>query len=336
MDTLTHTVLGACIGDAVAGKKMGKKAMLWGALANNLPDIDVVTSLWMNQADGLLAHRGFTHSILFAVIMTPVLSIYFHRLYKRFNYNLNDWLLLFGSGLIIHILIDAMTAYGTAWYEPFSHERVSMNLLFVADPIYTLPFLIGAIVLLIIRKGHPRRRMWQRAAIIINLLYVAFIIRNKIEIDRTAKDAFQSQQIQPIQYFTTPTPLNNFLWYVVGESNEGYYIGYRSILDQSEMEPFTYVARNDSLLLPFRSREEVKKLIRFSDGYYTMSVEDGQTVLNDLRFGQIGGWYKPDAPFVFHYSLSGTDDNDLVIQRGRMEASTGEALEKLLERIKGK
>jgi len=89
MDSLTHTVIGACIGDAVAGKKMGKKAMLWGALANNLPDIDVVTSLWMSQADSLLAHRGFTHSILFAVLATPLLSWFFHRRFIRHNIPFN-------------------------------------------------------------------------------------------------------------------------------------------------------------------------------------------------------------------------------------------------------
>ena len=77
MDSLTHTVIGACIGDAIAGKKIGKKAMLWGAIANNIPDIDVITSLYMNQADSLLAHRGFTHSILFALLLSPLLAFLF-------------------------------------------------------------------------------------------------------------------------------------------------------------------------------------------------------------------------------------------------------------------
>ena len=44
MDSITHTVLGACLGQVLAGKKIGKKAMLWGAVANNIPDIDIITS----------------------------------------------------------------------------------------------------------------------------------------------------------------------------------------------------------------------------------------------------------------------------------------------------
>ena len=58
MDSITHTVLGACLGQVLAGKKIGKKAMLWGAVANNIPDIDIITSTWMSQADGLMHIEG--------------------------------------------------------------------------------------------------------------------------------------------------------------------------------------------------------------------------------------------------------------------------------------
>ncbi len=59
MDSLTHTVIGAVVGDAFAGRRLGKKAMLWGALINNLPDIDVLTSFWMTQASGWAQHGDF-------------------------------------------------------------------------------------------------------------------------------------------------------------------------------------------------------------------------------------------------------------------------------------
>jgi inner membrane protein len=64
MDSLTHIALGACMGEAFAGKQLGKKAMLWGALAQSVPDIDFVASFWMNTSSNLLAHRGFTHSFV--------------------------------------------------------------------------------------------------------------------------------------------------------------------------------------------------------------------------------------------------------------------------------
>ena len=60
MDSLTHIVLGACIGEAVAGKKLGKKAMLLGAIAQSVPDIDFVTTFWLSDSKDIVAHRGIT------------------------------------------------------------------------------------------------------------------------------------------------------------------------------------------------------------------------------------------------------------------------------------
>lgn len=335
MDTLTHTVLGACLGDAIAGKKMGKRAMVWGAVANNLPDIDVVTSLWMSQADGLLAHRGFTHSFLFALVMTPMMAYPLYRRFIHYNYSLSDWILLFGSGLFTHVLIDALTAYGTGWFEPFSHQRVSLNVLFVADLLYTLPFLVVAVILLSLSRNHPRRAFWQRLAILLNVVYLGFALRNKIDTDEAARDAFKAQRLHPTRYFTTPTPLNNLLWYIVAADEQGFYIGYRSVLDDFEVTPFRFVARNDSLLGVYSGNREVRKLIRFSDGYFALSEEEGQIFLSDLRFGQVGGWYRQDAPFVFRYALAENADNDLVIQKGRMEAFSSESVRALWLRMLG-
>src|ERR1017187_6844956 len=125
MDTLTHTVLGAAAGEALLGNKLGKKAMLWGALFSNLPDIDVVSNLFMHPVDALLAHRGFTHSFTFALLLIPLFSYWFMRIYKRNNTSYSDWLKLIGITWISHLLIDSLTSYGTGWFEPFSHIRVS-------------------------------------------------------------------------------------------------------------------------------------------------------------------------------------------------------------------
>jgi inner membrane protein len=50
MDSLTQIVLGAAVGELVLGKKLGNKAILLGAVAGTLPDLDVVTSFWNSDA----------------------------------------------------------------------------------------------------------------------------------------------------------------------------------------------------------------------------------------------------------------------------------------------
>ena len=95
MDSLTHIALGACIGDAFAGRQLGKKAMFWGAMSQSLPDIDFVASIWSSTTEGLLAHRGFTHSILFALIMAPLLALAAERWHRPHNISLKKWILFF-------------------------------------------------------------------------------------------------------------------------------------------------------------------------------------------------------------------------------------------------
>lgn len=55
VDSLTHIALGACMGDAFAGKQLGKRAMFLGAVAQSVPDIDFIPSFWLSTAENLLA-----------------------------------------------------------------------------------------------------------------------------------------------------------------------------------------------------------------------------------------------------------------------------------------
>jgi len=62
MDSLTQIVLGAAVGEVVLGKKVGNKAMLWGAIAGTIPDLDVYQSLFFDSLRANELHRGFSHS----------------------------------------------------------------------------------------------------------------------------------------------------------------------------------------------------------------------------------------------------------------------------------
>lgn len=335
MDSLTHTVLGACLGDAIAGKKIGKKAMLWGAIANNLPDIDVITSLYMNHADSLLAHRGFTHSILFALLVSPLMAFLFARIYSSTTMLFKDWLLIFASGNFIHIIIDSFTCYGTGWLEPFDHLRVSFNLLFVADPFFTIALLISSIALLIMKKDNPARNKWTKGAFVICGLYLIMAVCDKIYIHSTTEKQLAKQDLNTSDYFTTPTPLNNFLWYAVARTDSGFYTGYKSVFDKTDDIKFIYHAQNLDILKNLTPDENLEKLKRFAKGYYVIDSINGEIYFSDIRFGQISGWDSYESNFVFRYILGENANNDLVIQRGRIEGSGRKALKSLWVRMWG-
>jgi inner membrane protein len=335
LDTVTHTVLGACVGELVAGKKLGKQAMLWGALANNLPDIDVFTSLWMGQADSLLAHRGFTHSILFALIFPLLLAYLFSKWHTNKKMHFKDWVIMFGSGIFIHIIIDALTCYGTGWFEPFSHYRVAFNVLFVADPFYTIFLLIAFFVILFQSTKNKSRKTWSTWAVVISTMYIIVASINKIYVDRHIKEQLKLQNISYDNYFSTPTPLNNFLWYSAAKNDSGFHIGYYSIFDKKDKIDFQFRPRNENLLGYLPQDKDLFTLKRFSQGYYTIQVDSNQLYFNDIRFGTTEGWNDSTANFVFRYGLDKNANNDLVIQKGRFKKAGKDALLGLWERIKG-
>ena len=79
MDSLTQIVLGAAVGEVVLGRKVGNKAILWGAIAGTIPDLDVLARSLFDPLRANELHRGITHSILFSAAMAPVLAIWLKR-----------------------------------------------------------------------------------------------------------------------------------------------------------------------------------------------------------------------------------------------------------------
>lgn len=335
MDSLTHIALGACMGEAFAGRKLGKKAMLWGALAQSVPDIDFIASFWMDTPGSLLAHRGFTHSILFCIVITLFLALIAEKWHRPHNINLRKWLLFFGGVIFIHIFIDAFNNYGVGWFEPFSRYRISFNAIFVADPFFSIWPGIALVALLILKRRSPNRKRWWRIGLGFSALYLLYCLLNKTKMDTDVKNILQKQNITYTRYFSTPAPFQNWLWYVVAGNDSGYYVGYRSMFDSKKKIYFQFFPRNDLLLDSLKDHEGLHKLIGFSQQYYTAERWGDTLVFNDLRFGQIAGWYNPKGKFAFHYFLLHPSDNKLVVQRGRFAGWDRYSISSFFKRIKG-
>ena len=67
MDSLSQIVLGAAVGEVVLGRRIGNRAMIWGAVAGTIPDMDVLGKYFLSELDNLGFHRGISHSLLFSV-----------------------------------------------------------------------------------------------------------------------------------------------------------------------------------------------------------------------------------------------------------------------------
>jgi inner membrane protein len=336
MDSITHIAIGACIGEAILGKRLGKAAMLWGAMAQSAPDIDFIASAWLNTTGDLLAHRGFTHSILFSVMLTPLLALAADRWHRPHNISFKAFLLFFFLEVTGHIFLDGFNAYGVGWLEPFSHTRFSFNAIFVADPLFSIWPAIACIALIFIKHHSPKWKFWWRFGIFTSLFYLCICISNKLVVNHAVKNSLRQQHIVYNKYFSTPTALNSLLWFIVAGNDSGFYIGYRSVFDKKTETEFRFFPKNDFLLNNVAQQDDIRKLKRFSQGFYTVEKWHDTLVFNDLRFGQIAGWKYPDERFVFHYFVQQPSNNRLVVQRGRFAKWDKNLAQSMILRIAGK
>ena len=53
MDSLSQIVLGAAVGEVVLGRRIGNRAMVWGAVAGTIPDMDVLGKYFLSELDNL-------------------------------------------------------------------------------------------------------------------------------------------------------------------------------------------------------------------------------------------------------------------------------------------
>ncbi len=336
MDSLTHIAVGACIGELVAGKRLGKKAMVIGALAQSIPDADFVTSWWMTVPSDLLAHRGFTHSILFLLLISPILGWCSQKVFPKIGIDRLGWAFIWGIQIFMHLFLDIFNVYGTGLFEPFSHYRVSLNTFFVLDPLFSLWPIMALAALSILKSTYAGRSKIIVAALGMSGLYMVNSVYHKLYIDRAVTKSFELQHLHVERYFTTPTALNNILWYIVAQTDSGYYVGYRSVLDRQPLINYRSVAAQHELLNGIADTTAIGQLKRFSQGYYVASKYNDTLVFNDLRFGEMTAGLQPDPRFSFYYYLQPRLSNDVIIQRGRFCGWDRHVVAAFVQRIMGK
>ncbi len=306
MDSLTHAILGASVAETLIGRKVGNKSVLLGAIIGTIPDFDVFIARFYNPVKSLLVHRGFTHSILFVLIFTLLLGILLNRIFKKSGLGLNRWILMVLLILGTHIFIDLFTTYGTGLFEPFSHFRVEWSTLAIIDPFLTVPLFIGLMCFMIFNRTSHVRRIINLTALIFGVLYLIFTIGNKFNIQQEFKNQLSEQNIEFTQLKTVPLPLSNFLWMGIATHSDGYFVGIYSMFDKPGKIAFYNVDRNEYLIAHLLKDKRIKELIRFTKGYYSVEIENGELILNDLRFGKFG--FSKNAPYIFSFDISHNGD----------------------------
>jgi len=308
MDSLTQIVLGAACGELVLGKKIGNKALLFGAIGGTIPDLDVFIGRWLysNEIEAMAFHRGFMHSILFAILASFLFGLFTYKLYntgKRKNTTTQvNWISLFFLSIFTHPILDCFTPYGTQLFAPFSNYRVAFNNISVADPLYTLPFLICILVLMFFKRTKTKRKWWLKTGLYISSAYMVFTIFNKLYIDSVFEKSFQKANITYQRFSAQPTILNTILWYAVAETETEYHLAFYSLLDKSGISTNIISIKKNHDLIDM-SDKNLQTLTWFSNNYYNLSKKEkvGTYTYVDLRYPMLNP-NNPDTS-IFNFTI---------------------------------
>lgn len=330
MDSLTQIVLGAAVGEAVLGKKVGNKAMLYGAIAGTIPDLDVLARSFTDTVTALEIHRGFTHSIIFSIVFAPIFGWLVSR-YEKFA-NWKQWSWLFFWGFLTHPLLDAHTTWGTQLLWPLD-LRLAYKNIFVIDPLYTLPFLVFVILAMRQKRTSAKRRELNNLGLIISSVYMVLSLIFKWITYQKFEEALLQQNITYSEIETKPSPFNTILWTANVDTPEAYLIGHYSLFDSQPIE-FASYKKNHELLGDLSEEEKIQRLIKISNGWYCIVQKNEQLYFNDLRFGLMS-MDASEENFVFSYKVEEKNNEITITEKPKNPEDATKLIYGLWDRIKG-
>lgn len=259
-------VLGKSEVHANASRRRRNKIMIVGGLIANVPDIDIFINQIIPRErpiDQFLFHRGYTHTILFALIAGLLLG---RRGAKKDKAGRPVWRWMVATFLTIligHLFVDFMTNYGIRFLLPFSDATLSLNNIFVIDLIYSIPLIILWFIYVFVKK-HATRRIIKTISWVWLIVYplFSFIMQNHAK--NTFIDSLNTQNIPHSRIFTTSEPLQTFLRHGVVKSGPGYYDAYYSLFDKDKDITRRYIPNNTVIRKNLIDKPDVKKVERFA------------------------------------------------------------------------
>lgn len=284
MDSITQAALGAAVGGVVLGRRLGRKAILIGAVLGTLPDLDVVLN-YGDAVANVTEHRGFSHSLFVLTGLATLLALLCQRFVPARDITLARWWCFFTLVLVTHPLLDALTTYGTQLFWPLDVSPAAWPIVFIIDPLYTLPLLIG----LIAGAASKQVRKCCTAGLAVSSVYLLLAAGAKLNIEQRLAPVLAEMGLQEAPLLIQPSPFNIVLWRATIVSDERYYESLISIFDGKRTPTLEPLYRNIALEESALAGPLGQRLTWFTGPflrYDTLTIQGKETLIaTDIRLG---------------------------------------------------
>ena len=296
MDSITQFVLGASIGEKILGEKLKNKSILLGGLVATLPDLDIFFCSKNNILCSLIIHRGFTHSLIFAILAGILISYFFQKtILKSYNFSLKRLFLFSFLALFTHSILDSLTGWGTQLFWPLNYW-VALKSVFIIDILYTGPFLIGLTIIFFSKSVNFRKRI-NNIILIITSAYLMMNLLIKFNLKYEISSLLSKNSYNIKRVNIGATLFSPLLWYGIIEEEKSYQLFYKSLLKKDIS--FFKINKNHHILEKYKNHQILDKLFGRIGKFFSLKEKKDKLIIYDLKFSKLSFTNKDDFIFVF-------------------------------------
>jgi inner membrane protein len=284
MDPVTHAVTGVLIAHAAGETANSRRA--WWALTALAPDLDAVAGL-AGRTAYYEFHRTAFHSLAGAAILAAASGALMRRL------GVCSWIrgtTMAGTAIASHLLLDALTSFGSALWFPFSSAEVHWDLLFTVDAV------VSALLITFVGlswTAGARSRVWARAGIVALTAYVGVAASARHAIGTTIRADQAAGRLPTGTVSVLPQPPWAGSWAVFVGTNDAVWAGPVTLggAGRSSLVEHRQPVRDELLAVALATpaARRFMSFARFPHVTRVASPEGASFDFQDLRFS-ISGW----------------------------------------------
>lgn len=353
MDWITQAFLGAALGELILGKRLGNRAMAWGALLGVLPESERLLGVFFQTAGELALHRGPGHSLLMMALGCYGLTRGLGKLWAREKIpksQIGGFVVSIGCA---HVMADCLTPGGAALLWPFSGKIFSLGVLAETDFFLSAPLAVTVVWMAFLREAKARKTRGKKPVPLSKrrrLCYLglglsagygmvsaglSFVASAGFDADLERRGVTFERRMQ------TPTSYNSLLWRSVVDRGDELWVGYRSVFEFPDSPVrWTVYPRRAEMIAPVADMRETRILMNFTDGWWIARPHVKGAWIGDLRHGETRVWGSKEGAvhsrLAHSWVVDRTAIGDALRPASPDSGAATETLQRMAARIIGK